>query len=765
MGPHSRGVAGATLAGLVLLGAAGAAWAQAQPVQQVLDRVIVHDAGTALEMRFDDAAARPPDFTDFQLAASTGLASCQLNGTRGVYCLDGRDVRRWPDPEAGGPGQVEFSCANAALGLDTRRADTCSTIAVAQNGTVWIAGRRGKAYSLIKVLARAGDGSCPEGQPLAPVGGVPSVHCFREYAAGRPLLARLVIVEGEQAAAFDPGSGTASAGVLGLDERATVTLFGPQPGSARDLVAGKAWGLAGKERALDLALLQVANGGAVDNHLLVATSYGRVLARQTDAGAATTTRTAYDAPAERLDQPHAPVPVQCDFRAQRYGLAASARTGRVYLTDRNYCQVAALKPTDGDEFDGDDAPFTGLLNVSPGGEDLTLSTVDTTVSPAVTRAPDGVAVAPGITIDLVDCRGSCTLVADAGSQPVARLFDVQLAGEQSRMVLFQVRNIPDCRYTADPACVPGAVIGPAGRPGEQYLDVAKLLPTEVTDQFRALDTLPPGLPPLLISPQYRGQAGKGYRFGAFFGIPEPGVVFINTFTGEFDVAGLSGSELGCRLGYGPGTPLAKLLRWDVVTWVSERYVTPGGPAGLDPTFQGEPNRYRYVDTLTNTGCGTTRSGGTRWSLAAYDLEIAHNPGAADDQDDVFALLLAKLFDDLEATQSDIACRAGIDGAGSAPLAAAACANLAASLLNAEDKLTKCIAAARQPKQSAADQNCRSFEVQFAAYRGALDAIGPASPALDPANRIGELKARAQTLSHVYFERFLPSIPAGGFTAQ
>lgn len=763
MGPRSAGVVSATLAGIGLLCTCGSA--QAQLVQQVLDRVTAYSGDTALEMLFDDPAARPPDFTDFGLTASTGLASCQLNGTRGLYCLDGRDVRRWPDPEAGGAGQVEFSCANAALRLDTRRADTCSTIAVAQNGTVWIAGRRGKAYSLLKVLARAGDGSCPEGQPLAPEGGVASAYCFREYAAGRPLLARLLIVEGEQSAAFDPGSGTASAGVLGLDERATVTLFGPQPGSARDLVAGKAWGLAGKERLLDLALLQVANGSEVDNHLLVATSNGRVLARQTDAGAAATTRTAFDAVAERLDQPQAPAPVQCDYSTQRYGLAASARTGRVYLSDRNYCQVAALKPTDGDEFDGDDAPFARLINVSPGGEDLTLSTVDGTGSALVAQPPDGVAVAPGITINLVDCRGSCTLVADAGDQPVARLFDVQLAGDQSRMVLFQVRNIPDCRYTSDPACVPGTVIGPAGRPGEQFLDVAKLLPTEVTDQFGALDTLPPGLPPLLISPQYRGQAAKGYRFGAFFGMPEPGVVFINTFTGEFDVAGLSGSELGCRLGYGPGTPLAELLRWDVVTWVSERYITPGGPAGLDPAYQGGPNRYRYVDTLTNTGCGTTRSGGTRWSLAAYDLEIAHNPGAADDQDDVFALLLAKLFDDLEATQSELACRAGIDGDGSAPLAAAACANLAASLLNAEDKLGKCIAAARQPKQSAADQNCRSFEVQFAAYRSALDAIGPAPPALDPANRIGELKARALTLSHVYFERFLPSIPAGGFTAQ
>ena len=36
--------------------------------------------------------------------------------------------------------------------------------------------------------------------------------------------------------------------------------------------------------------------------------------------------------------------------------------------------------------------------------------------------------------------------------------------------------------------------------------------------------------------------------------------------------------------------------------------------------------------------------------------------------------------------------------------------------------------------------------------------------LDPANRIGGLKARSETLWHVYKERFLPSVPVGGFVS-
>ena len=62
-----------------------------------------------------------------------------------------------------------------------------------------------------------------------------------------------------------------------------------------------------------------------------------------------------------------------------------------------------------------------------------------------------------------------------------------------------------------------------------------------------------------------------------------------------------------------------------------------------------------------------------------------------------------------------------------------------------------------------DQNCQAFETQFSAYRSQLAAIGPATAILDPANRIGGLKARSETLWHVYVERFLPSVPQGGFS--
>jgi hypothetical protein len=457
--------------------------------------------------------------------------------------------------------------------------------------------------------------------------------------------------------------------------------------------------------------------------------------------------------------------------------------------------VLALEPADGNT-SVDGIQFAGLVNASDatvaGGPDLTLSTSNATVpadydlDPVTITGeypPDGATVAPGIVVDLKDCTGSCNLITTQDNDPIATLSAVQLNSTQSSMVLFQIRNIPDCRYRladdpADPLCADyrDAVIGPSGEPGRQYLDVARMLPPEVTAQFPATDTLPPGLPPMLISPQYRGQAAKGYIFGALFAIPGPGVVFKETFEADFDVAALTGSELGCE---SPGTTLLHdLLQWDVVTRVSERYIAPGGPYGLAATVPDPdsgvlvPNKLRYVDTIVNSGCGTTKSKIGSFSLIAYDLEIAHNPvygPGGDDQDDVFARLVVKLFDELKLTQTQLACPSGVDRAASPtapasdPLTDAQCSTLNSVLLNAEDKLSKCVQATQQPKTSAVDQNCQAFDSQFSSYRSQLNAIPPASATLDPANRIGELKARAETLWLVHVERFLPSVPLGGYT--
>jgi hypothetical protein len=72
-----------------------------------------------------------------------------------------------------------------------------------------------------------------------------------------------------------------------------------------------------------------------------------------------------------------------------------------------------------------------------------------------------------------------------------------------------------------------------------------------------------------------------------------------------------------------------------------------------------------------------------------------------------------------------------------------------------DKLHKCWDAAQQPKQSSSDQNCQAFDSHLANLQAFLDGVVPAGK--DVANRVGELKARAATMRHVFDTRFMPSL--------
>lgn len=788
-------------AGIALALAWGGAIADTQVVEQVLDRVVVHNRDVGLDMQFNDPRVLvdgKQDFVPFNLVEETGLRSCQLTGSRGLYCLDGFEVVRWQKPEEGGAGVEQFSCDNPRLQLDTRRMDTCSAMTVAQTGDIWIAGRRGSAYVLIKLWEQDPGIAC--GQRLAAMpddsdarGELDATRfCYEEYAAGRPLLLKLAIVEGEELERFDPGVAGLTVGqrpvVLGLDERNAVTLFGPNQNQVNDLAVGKTtWTLNGNERLLDLDLLQLPNGAAtgdtVDNYLVATTSTGRVLARTTDVLPAGMLRVTSDAFNVVDDRGSSPRPSTCPLTTQGFGIVASSNSGRVYVTDRSYCRTLALQAPAGTA----SAPFCGFVNVdaaSPSAErvcgaqpdttDLTLSTASV--------APDAVTLAPGISVNLVECEknGTCTLIpnTDPAGKPYARLENLLLnrptgSAEPARMVLFQVRNIPDCRYIpTDRECigknaivpVPGLPAALAAQAGNQYLDVAKLLPAEVTDQFADKG----GLPPLLISPMFRGRddnPARPYTFDAFFGIPEDGVYFREMFDGYLNVAKLIGTgEPDSRCDRGGATGTANLVNWDVVTYVSEKFIAAGGPYGLDTT--SETGKYRYVDTLTNVGCGSTKSGIVNWSMVAYGLEMAYAAPGVEKPDEIFVRLIEKLFGDLEQTQDKLACGKDVDGDGTSPLGgpdSTVCQNLKSELEFVRVKFDKCVAATRDPKFSASNENCQSFKTQLEQYLKFVDALPPAYPAeLDPANRIGSLEARTRTILHVYDERFLPSIPRGGF---
>jgi hypothetical protein len=123
-----------------------------------------------------------------------------------------------------------------------------------------------------------------------------------------------------------------------------------------------------------------------------------------------------------------------------------------------------------------------------------------------------------------------------------------------------------------------------------------------------------------------------------------------------------------------------------------------------------------------------------------------------------------LNSDLETIRKDFACTQAdpVPSGGIAPLGKSVCATLGKIWSSGKLKLDKCIAATFQPKASASNENCQSFRSQLLNYQTRLpvSASGP-----DPANRLGELKARVQVLFHVFDTRFAPSIPPNGFCRE
>lgn len=740
------------------LGLVTCATAWSEGTVQTLDRVQVNSVDSVLEMNFDDPR-RTADFENTGIVGSD-FRACELTALDGLYCLDGRYVRNWPDQDTPANFSTIVDCRDPVLDLDNRKGDACSAMTVDSSGAVWIAGKTRRSYSLFRVV-RAAAAGCPAGlDALALTDG-----CAAEVAAGTGRIDDLTSIDGTVAAGFGPGKG-----VLALEDGNAAVHYGSAGGARTVLATGKrTWDLQGNEQLLGIALLQL--GAAADevrNVLVATTSAGRVLTRDESSQTASE---AFDIHAERET-----TSVQCDFQGAAFGVRASSSSGLVYVTDRQYCEVLALRAVT--DASGD---LSHLVNAVEGVFDqsgnptglqrnLTLSTVAGSAS----HPPEGPTLAPGISIDLDDCSGSCPLVIGGDGAPAASLSNVRLASQQSGLTLFQIRNIPDCRYIPQiceaqldsPDLVDDGVIvnlaGNAnGNPAGQLLNLTPLLPLEIRDLFEG-DGGSQALPPMYMSRLYRGQKDNGFVLDAFFGITEEGVTFEGVFNGEFDVEALTGSELGCELGLPAGTPVEDVLRWDTVTTASERYV------GIDG---------RHVDTLINTDCGSSRTLQKRWSIVAYNTEVAPctyngDPndvwvsdgscpvGGNEHPDDaVFAKLLLSLYDELGATLDQLAC-ADVDGGGSAPLSASSCATLDATWANGKDKLDKCWNATQQPKQSAGDQTCQAFLSQLTGFSNTLAGVPAHGP--DPANRKGELRARVEVLFHLYHERFVPSLSSAGF---
>jgi len=775
------------VAGLMFAGGASAVTA----TKQVLDTIAVFGPGTAGSVVPIDNTQATDDFEfkTFEAFASqgaSGLRACKLTSNRGLFCIDGqKNVKNWANPTSGEPGVTLFNCSQLNE-LDSKSSETCTGITVDPQGHVWIAGKnKGRTHSLLKVKDES-IGTCPSGSSQGGIPGLDSkgeatTYCSITWATGRPLLVDIEMITGEAADALKLAGHPLGEGIIGVQERKTVVFFpvgtdrtSPLPDSEiADLGSGKTgWGLSGNEQLQGATLLQLQQTDRVDNFILATTSLGRVISKDLGTGLVESGFWSAGTLCNRRDP-------------QQFGVRASSKSGLVYVTDRQCGALSILEPTS-DGKSGSLAYPTVTVSISPEGPTIAAG-IGVNLLSRECKSDSGCEVAPGATLfssggdiangsgltlfqikDIPDCRWIPTAEACQGKNVIARL-DTSCAGARTNgcisdnLRLGKVDPIPDNPTQAhlDQQEILAS---------QEYLNVTELLPKEVTDLLS--DTLPP----ILISPYYRardeipGQTRQGHYFEAFFGIPEDGAVFTGNFVGDYEV-GASGrdphlidnrTDTSCAALPGntpPDKVLAELLDWDVVTYASD-----------DPLYPGAG--FVNADTIINTGCNSVVSTKKGWSLVPYGLETNPNIGPTDAEpvignDAVFARLLERLYGEFDFVLSNYACNPGRSQ--EHPLAPGDCDAMKASLAFAREKLDRCLDAAYQPKQSASNQNCQSFESQFSNFEQVLSQTTsqcPNDPAsCDPANRLGELTMRAKVIRHLYEFRFLPSIPVGGFCKE
>ncbi len=734
--------------------------------RQTLDTVVSHGARAVVELDVADAIAAK-DFT------STGIVGTAFTACRqarsGFFCLDAvggvPTVVRWPATSSSGPGEPLVACTQLP---GVARRVQCTGLTAEPAGTLWLAATKNNAHSLFKLDP---DGSC-----ASRLAG----YCVTEPYAGRPSLVDIDAFDGT----LVPQLGVR--GVLGLESRQNAVFFAdPPPAGTRPeprvLATARDWGLQSREEVVSVTFRKA--GGAT--YLLGVTTRDRVLQRKL--GDAAVAVQVFDIAANRSGRPAGSRPAQAcaaGTGAQSYEIRSSEKTGDVYVTDRNFCEVLGLDPV----------AETRLQFVASYSTLAANGVVEATAA-AADVAPEGVSIAAGFSVDLKRCASpeGCTAIAGpAPDKAAAKLLSVELVDARiSGITIYRVEGIPDCRYTGfDPGASAAAALcaasggptrlvqGVAGEPARQHLNVTPLLPDEILQLYDSSNAPPAGLPPLLVPPQYRADpAGRDgiagttddFLFEALFVVPQKGLRWRDTFVLELDVPLLTG-EGGAGTCFTPAAPsLASLLDWDVIANVSE-------------IWQSQPGV--HVARAVNSDCrNPTQVEGDRLSLIPYNLRATpttyaptwtpatpNGPVAlTPDNDAVFARLVQQLYQELEDVRRDFACvaRDTLDGRPltapqSAPLSRRTCDTLAATWANGKQKLDKCISAAFDPKSSAGDENCQSFVSQLENFRAGVP--GGVS-ATDFANRAGELKTRASAIRHVFLTRFLPSIPAAGFCRE
>ncbi|MDH3531719.1 MAG: hypothetical protein OEO82_02255 [Gammaproteobacteria bacterium] len=639
--------------------------ASAQSILQVLDTVTVTGKDFAIGLNENE----PPGFDELVNDPAANFVDCESNTATGLICLDGDDVRIWPNLSNPTTSSVLFNCGNPALPFNTRRDNGCTAVARDLAGNIYLGGRlNGTANVVIKVFedpepdVPTNGSACGTSTPFVDMTDGTNYLCFDELATGRPRVEDIDVLEGDDKR------------LLVLEEKKTALVysnFEPDPGATQvdELASGKNdFNLVGNEQVLNAVLMEyvrptdesnpaLLRQGESDIILLVATDRGRLIA--VDNFVAPNGVEVFDLTLYRTQ------PVCLPTEDDSFDITTSANSNLAYATDRNHCSLHVLESVaaaNGD-FDGFQ-PATG----SPLSTSITATASLTTTF----YQPLEVSVSPGIGFDLRDCFPFCDLIG-AGA---ARLEFAQSVGANSGVTLYQVVGIPHCAWipqtcyeiltgiptidrdlavtyligedvlrNLDPPVPPR--VGSTPPPEGLIYNVVPLLPDEVTNRYQLLaDFLAEGtnglpvLPPLLFPPEYRAQKfafqedgtqiDKGFIFNALFFVPEPGVETDGVLTLEVDVQELTPerAELGCDLvgGLPTGYDLRDLLNWDVTVRASERWRSASGLFDPPADTPVPPEAATYQGSISNAGCrNPTRSRTGGISIFPFDFEVTLCP--------------------------------------------------------------------------------------------------------------------------------------------
>ena len=388
-------------------------------VDQTVDQLEVFSSKKVLRLKFD---VTPTQLVGLTAAPTSNLRACQSSANNGLICLDGQVVRQWSstiehpippgEPITPAAGTALFSCSDTAFAF--KAGNPCTTMTVDTKGGIWVAGLKStNSYSLMQVVKKnAADR-------------VQRLPRRSHRSINRPATVFARALPAGRQSPTSRRSKVTSLSSTSLKARESLASRGARPSCTTPTISRKASGrsAAGPRPCRAPQFSRRVESTVLQTYVVVAVSSGIVYSRVITSGDDGTESKFVHANSNsdplklprgaRLFEGHV---------ANQFGVRASETSGRVFITNRNYCRAYVLTPLP-------------LMQ----GIDLPVDTVST-MSTSGTYPPDGLERGTGHRcqrgavhrLALWRDLGGCPLIETATTQNLSRLRMYQSTWNQAR---------------------------------------------------------------------------------------------------------------------------------------------------------------------------------------------------------------------------------------------------------------------------------------------------------------------------------------------